>query len=103
MVQKALGAMNSAVNQGCLQSTDHFPCENQAVQYCPHTTQSVPPSPERRAGKDGLQTSLHPVKTMVWFPFLLLPCPGSTITNQVTLPHSLTLARVPRAKFLLFY
>lgn len=51
----------------------------------------------------GYRPPLHPVKTMVWFPFLLLPCPGSTITNQVTLPHSLTLARVPRAKFLLFY
>lgn len=57
MVQKALGVMNSAVNQGCLQSTDHFPCKNQAVQYCPHTTQPVPSSPERRAVKDGPQTS----------------------------------------------
>ena len=55
MVEKALGVMNSAVKEGCLQSTDHFPCKNQAVQYCPHTTQPVPSLPERRAGKDGLQ------------------------------------------------
>ena len=57
MVQKALRVMNSAVNKGCLQSTDHFPCKNQAVQYCPHTTQPVPSLPERKAGKDGLQAS----------------------------------------------
>lgn len=51
----------------------------------------------------GYRPPLHPVKMMVWFLFLLLPCPGSTIMNKATLPHSLTLVRVPRAKFLLFY
>lgn len=51
----------------------------------------------------GYRPPLYPVKMMVWFPFLLLPWPGSTIMNKANLPHSVTLVRVPRAKLLLFY
>ena len=103
MVQKALGVMNSAVTKGCLESTDHFPCKSQAVPSCPPHHTAFTFITTDRVGRMSYRPPLGPVRTMVPFPFPLPPWLKSRMTNKANLPHSGTLVRVPRAKFLLFY